>query len=131
MPLTYSVEKLQDEPIVMVKLFEADRLEPSMPTTGAEVIAVLDAVSEPVFLILDMGNIRISLEHLVSSTSRAIRVDQFLTHPNVREILDVTTNPMLRLAAKGMESKVFGRLKAQVFDTVEEALEYARSAPQA
>ncbi|MBN1310910.1 MAG: hypothetical protein JXB30_05765 [Anaerolineae bacterium] len=126
MPLTYAVEKLQDEPIVIVKLLEADELQPSMPTTGADVVAVLDTVSEPVFLILDLGDIKISLDHLISSTHRTVGIDKFLTHPNVREILDVTTNPMLKLAAKGLASKAFGNIKAQIFDTVEDALAYAR-----
>lgn len=127
MPLTYSVEKLQDEPIMIVRLVEVDQLQPSMPTTGAEVAAILDSVSEPVFLILDMSNIKISLDTLVSSTNRAVGIDKFLTHPNVSELLDVTTNPMLRLAAKGTASKVFGNIKTQVFDTLEDALAYARA----
>jgi hypothetical protein len=129
MPLTYSVEKLQDEPIVIVKLLEIDQLQTSMPTSGTEVIAILDAVSEPVFLILDFGDIKISLDTIISSTNRTVRVDKFLTHPNVHEILDVTTNAMLRLAAKGLASKAFGNVKTRIFDTVADALAYAR-APQ-
>lgn len=131
MPLTYSIEKLQDEPIVIFKVFEAGQLQRSMPTTVTEATTLLDELSEPVFLVLDLSGIKVSLDTIISGANREVRVDRFITHPNVREVLDVATNPMMKMAATGLRSNVFGNIKIQVFDTVEEALEYARSAPEA
>ncbi|MBN1310909.1 MAG: hypothetical protein JXB30_05760 [Anaerolineae bacterium] len=127
MPFPCSVEKLQEEPIVILKFFEVDQSQP--PPTEDEIYTVLDPAPEPVFLIIDLSDIKLSLDQLVSSTNQTVRGGSSLfTHPNIRERLMVSTNPMLKLASKGMASKVFGNIKIQAFDNVADALAYARAA---
>ena len=127
MPQTVSVDKLQNEPIVIVHLREANQSQSSSRQEfTAEIGAVLDAASEPVFLIFDIGDIRAVFGDITSGTREATRGSNFLAHPNVREILTVTTNRVFRLATMGLRGRAFGKLKVQIFETVEEALEYAR-----
>jgi len=128
MPQTVSVEKLQNEPIVIMHLHETDQSQASSRQEfTAQIVTVLDAASEPVFLVFDMGDIRPVFSDIASGTHEATHGSNFLAHPNVREILTVTSNRVFRLATMGLRSKAFGNLKVQIFETVEEALEYARS----
>jgi hypothetical protein len=49
-------------------------------------------------------------------------------HPNIREALLVTQSPVASLAAKGLNSPIFGNARLTIFKTLKEALEYAREA---
>ncbi len=48
-------------------------------------------------------------------------------HPNVRSVIYVTKSNLTALAAKGMDSDVFGNLNISVFGTLEEALTHVRA----
>jgi hypothetical protein len=49
-----------------------------------------------------------------------------LTHPLMKEFLVVTNVKLVELAAKGLSSDIFGNVAVQVFETLEDALAYAR-----
>jgi hypothetical protein len=124
-----SFKKLPGEPIVVVTLsreydFIADADE------GAQAaMAVLDGSNQPVFWIVDF-HITPDQEHslsldqlLVSSNS----VTELWSDPRIRQVLIVTSDEVLRLAAQGMTSEAFGNLSIALFASLDEALAYARS----
>ncbi len=48
-------------------------------------------------------------------------------HPNLRQVLLVTQDNLTRIAAKGMNSELFGNMNIAVFTTLDDALAHARS----
>ena len=50
-----------------------------------------------------------------------------LHHPHVKELIIVTQAKMEELAAKGLNSDIFGNVPISVFETMEDAVAYARS----
>lgn len=92
-----------------------------------EDVALLDAQPEPVFHVLDLRELDLSFDDLLTGTHSATKESRFFGHPKQFELVVVTTSAFLKLAAKGMSSPIFGSQKVRVFDTVEHALEYARA----
>jgi len=45
----------------------------------------------------------------------------------MRCLIAVVDQPLLRLASRGLDSDIFGHVRVQVFDTLEDAWDAARS----
>ncbi len=129
--MSIKIEKLPDEPIV-VEYVDADF---SIKTQGNEsvhmAVSALDQLSEPVFYIFDTTEARMSLDDIIASASLATRQFALFKHPNIRETLLVTQSHVTALAARGMNSPIFGNVHMRVFKTLEEALSYARETVKA
>ena len=90
--------------------------------------SLFNSVSEPVVLILDVTQAEVELDGIMRGASSVYRGDSPLfRHPNVRQILQVSNNPAFEMAARGLDSEVFGDVKIEVFHTLKEALNYARA----
>lgn len=123
-----TIDKLPDEPIVLVTVFNGydfgnDMLESNKPS-----FELLDSQDSPVYWVLDMRQVKLGFEQLISSSSAMTRGEKPLWHhPMIRQTVIVTDAGMIKLAVKGLSSPTFGNLAVRVFGTVEEALDYARS----
>ena len=123
-----TIERLPDEPIVKVTLlagfdFGDDMVEGNKPS-----FELLDSLDNPVFWILDMRQAKLGLEQLISSASMMTRGERPLwKHPMIRQTVIVSNASMIQLAAKGLNSDIFGNIAVKVFGTTEEAVDYARS----
>jgi len=92
---------------------------------------LLDSLDSPVFWIVDLRRANMGLGQLVTSSNIVTRGAEgeraLWHHPMIRETILVSTIGMVKLAAKGLSSDVFGNLSIKAFDALEEALDYARS----
>lgn len=94
-------------------------------------ISLLDSLNERICWILDF-------QHTVFAEGLSISLDEVIVasnaanagvwhHPNVRQVVFVTDNEILKLIAQGLNSEAFGNLNVQVFSSLDDALGYARS----
>jgi hypothetical protein len=122
--MPYSIEKVPDAPIVIL-VHESKQLLAEMGQLMDDVKPVLDAQPEPVFLVMDVRGLGISVEDLAAAASAAARgPGALLHHPNVRENLIVSTAGLVKLGAQGLRTATFGNTRVRVFDTTEQALDY-------
>lgn len=47
-------------------------------------------------------------------------------HRNIREVISVTQDPIMRKVLEGMDSKVYGNVNILILDTLAEALAHVR-----
>lgn len=124
--MSYSVEKLPDERIVIAhanNLYSAaDDGVPLMQN----MIDVLDEQETPVYLIVDIAGLDMSLDELLQSSAAATRESQFFKHPKIIETIAVTDSSFLRLALQGLNTPAFGNVNISVCEQLEEALVAAR-----
>ena len=122
-------QKLPDEPIVVMTILGSSAESGDPEQGGRQLYSILDRVSEPVFLILDVSKAEIDLDEILHGASSAYRgSNPIFRHPNIRQILQVSDNPAFEMAARGLNSESFGSVKVELFHTLKEALEYARTA---
>lgn len=108
---------------IMVQKLGAAYVGQDTTALMSEATATLDTMSQPVYYILDLTDINLSFSDIVLSANLATRGDQpAFHHPNVIEMLVVTRDATLRMAALGLQHPVFGNAKMKVFDTYEDAL---------
>ncbi len=125
----YDYKKLPGEPILIFTAYETYKIGTHLEPSMAEARQRLDAQLEKVYYINDLSRqTGLSVEDLINAAHSLTRVDSApYHHPMIRRLLVVTTNSMLRLGYKGASSEMFGSLQVELFDTLEEALAYARA----
>lgn len=123
-----SLKRIPGEPIIVEKMSADYHLSAEAPHAAPKVLKFLDRLPEPVFLIVDISDVQeISVEDLLIGTELAAASENAIyRHHNIREVLYVSNNTMIKLAAAGLGSNQFGNIKVTVFDTFESALQYAR-----
>ncbi len=126
--MNYKVEALPGEPIIVTTLSAQSRIMEDMASSGAEVRALLDQAREPSFFIMDMSEMSVNLDDVILGANRGARGEYPLSqHPNLREMLFVSRSSMIKLAIQGLNTVTFGNLNVRVFDSLDDALAYARS----
>lgn len=127
--LSYSVTKLDHEPILVIILLEEWNLREHMPGFLAAWKQALEQAKEPLYCIIDVHMPPLpGLEDIIWGANQGARgVNPVINHPNIREIVVVSTNPVLNLAAKGLRSNAFGNARVSLYNTLEEALAHARN----
>jgi hypothetical protein len=124
----YTIEVLPDEPILVVSISEGFKIAEHMPHSIGDVRAVLDQAKEPLFYILDVTKLSLSLDEVIMAASLGARGEQPLWHhPMIREMMFVSPSILIKLAAQGLSAPTFGGLNARIFETLDEALAYARA----
>jgi hypothetical protein len=116
-----------NEPILVATLDTTFSVTRDMSTVISQATQILDSVEQPVFYIVDVRQMRVTFEDLVASTNASARGDSsYLHHPNIRELIVVSTDRLVTLGVKGLQAPVFGIGALSVFGTLEEALAYCR-----
>jgi hypothetical protein len=124
----FKVETLPGEPIMVSTLFETWSVSNDLSATVDQLVAHLDAADGPLYYISRFSGLRLTLQDLIVAANQAARGSSaLLHHPNLRKLLLVTDLKLFELAARGLDSEVFGNVPVSVFQTFEEALEYARN----
>jgi hypothetical protein len=126
---THQIEKLPGEPILVSTMPEARNVTDDLLTTIDQIMEHLDAADEPLYYIANFSRgMKLSLQDVIRAANQAARgSNTMLHHPNLREFLVVTDTRIIDLAARGLDSEIFGNVPVSVFQTLEEALEYARN----
>jgi hypothetical protein len=124
---TFTVERLPDEPIIYSWVSESWTTD-ELSSYVEEVIALLDAVGGPVIYISDAREANLNVQDIIIGASTIARgTNTLLHHPNLKECVQVSASKLLQLAAKGMDSDIFGNVKVKICETYDEALAYARA----
>jgi hypothetical protein len=126
----FTVEKLPDEPIVLVWLSSSKRLETTDDFEKNRRLFndLLDSLEEPIYFIYDLSDVKFELSDVVVGANRGAGSPAgSLRHPNVKEVIAVTKSKLINLAARGLKSAVFGNVPVSIFETRDEALAYART----
>jgi hypothetical protein len=122
---TFTIEKLPDEPIIVVWLSEDWNEESGSSRVVQQLRELLDSSEEKVFYIGDVRNLRYTISELIQS---AQVISKLLKHPNIIEsMMVVEGNPLIKLATEGLKTDVFGNVPVSVYETVDEALTCARA----
>jgi hypothetical protein len=126
---TYQIEKLPGEPILVCTLSDAWSVSNELSATIDQLIEHLDAADEPLYYINDVSSgMKVDLKDVILAANQAARgSNAVFHHPNFREVLLVTDSRLIDLAARGLDSEIFGNVPVSVFGTFEEALAYARA----
>jgi hypothetical protein len=126
--MNYKIEVIPDEPIILATLYAHYSLAVDDPVANNEARAIMDKSGEPMFMIMDVTDLSLSLDDLVQAANRDARGEQAIFHhPKLLELLVVTHSAMIQLAVKGITTVTFGSVHAKAFGTVDEALAYARA----
>ena len=126
--MTNTIQKLPNEPIVVDSMSPDYDLAVELPQALPKLIETVEQLAEPVFWVVDISKVEeMDVEDLLIGTELLITGEKALYHhPNIREVMYVTSSQMIRLAATGLSDDLFGNLKIHVFETLEAALQYAR-----
>ena len=121
--MTFTVELEPDAPILV--LIHKGSFMAEFADGVKAILAALDAVSEPVFMVFDVHEVVISLDELTMGASTLARSPKALMHhPKVRENLVVSRDGLFKLGAAGLRTATFVGVKIRSFDTLEQALSY-------
>ncbi len=125
----YVIEMHPDLPIMMTK-FEEDFvfMHDGLPYS-ADVKAFLDMQTSPIFYVFDLSAWHLmSFEEMMLAAAQAAKGKQSnFHHPMNRHTLIVTNNNLVSNSAEGMKSPAYGEVKIKVFNSVDDALNFAKS----
>lgn len=126
--MSFSVVKYPNEPII-VQTFNPDYdLQNEIALSNAASREALDTSPETGVYLIDVFNFDITFEQIVQGANIVARGERPLWHhPKLKQVILVTSDGLLRMAAEGMSASVFGGLVVPVFETLEEALAHARA----
>ena len=93
---------------------------------AADIQRILQEAEQPLFLIMDLSQVSMTLDGVIRSSNRLARgPDAPFHHPMCKGVALVTTERIARIVARGLQTETFGNLRVCVCTDVEEALEKA------
>jgi hypothetical protein len=118
-------KKLENEPIVIITLPTDYNLAAELPKLMPQYINLLNAATEPVYWVVDARNSSLTVEEIILGASLLARGEHPLYHhPNIREVIYVTSSQIMKLAADGMKGDSFGNVNIKMFDDLDQAMDY-------
>jgi hypothetical protein len=126
--MSFTVVKYPNEPIIIQTFNEDYDMQAEIALSNRTTSEALDNSPEDGVYLIDVFNFQITFEEIVKGANIVARGERPLWHhPKLKQVVLVTADGLLRMAAEGMAASVFGGLKIPVFETLEEALAYARA----
>jgi hypothetical protein len=126
--MSYTFEKLPDEPILLSVLGEAYDVGRDASVASQQLFDLLETMDVPVFLVVDARDLKANFGDVVAGLGAATRGEGVgLKHPNVQEVVLVTTSGLVSMGAKALGQLQYGGLRSSVFETLDEALAYVRA----
>lgn len=125
---TYSIERLEDLPVLLGTWFENFNFTTDARPFSSEIHHQLDQQDSPVYYVLDMTrHDKMNLDDITQGASMGSREsDPNFLHRNTIGVILVTNKPAVKAAARGLRSDTFGNVNAHAFSTLEEALDFVR-----
>ncbi len=124
--MSYRLEKYPDEPILVMTLPADYDVQTEVVNLIRDVELIFNALTEPVFFIVDVRESKLSLQDLIIGLNTQAKESQRF-NSLIRENITVTQNKAMSTVVKGLDTEPFGNVKISIFPTVEDAVVYARS----
>jgi hypothetical protein len=122
---TFTVKQLDDKPVLLTTLTAEFRVSRDMPDSDAATRAALETAAEPLFNVVDVRALTLTIDDVIHGSNRGSRGGEPIwKHPKIRQTIFISESKLVQMAAKGMNSAVFGHLDIRVFPNLEETLRY-------
>ncbi|MGF1503741.1 MAG: hypothetical protein ACFB51_01190 [Anaerolineae bacterium] len=127
----FTVRRHAELPAVITWLSAEYNTREYYPAYDAALRGLLDSLEEPVHLITDTRQLTMNFADLVRGLANTSTGSDPLTrHPMIRQIMVVTTDPLIDFGAKALEREEYGHVKVAVVATLEDAFAAIRGAAQ-
>lgn len=124
----YIIDRMDDERIVIVTFCADFQPGAEMALMTGELTQVINEMGAGVTIVNNLIDANFSLNDVIEAANVARRQEVSLFHhPNVRQIVGVSSSKLITLSAKGLSHATFGNLNLPMFGTIDEALNYARN----
>lgn len=126
--MSFTITKYPDEPIIYADYPADFDLRNEILASIEEFQKLIDTVDEPVFYIVNTLAAKWDFGGLADGSNLLARGDDSVFHhPNIKEIIFLTTDKTWKMLAEGLRSDMYGNLTTHVFEDLDEALDYVRS----
>jgi hypothetical protein len=126
--MNYSVNLLPNEPIITAICEEGFKLGADMIPMIQDIRTILDTANSKHLIIFDLQHATFGLDDIISVANIVNRPEiSVADHPQVAGMIVVSTNKVIALGAKGMNTPAFKNFSLPLFPTLDEAVAYARS----
>ncbi len=126
--MSYALEKIHGEPIVLFTGHRDFHVARELDKASHEVVRLLDAQSEPVFLIQDELRQPVpDVEEMIEAGGAlAVGNHAIYRHPMLAGVIIVTQNEVTHALYDGLDSDIYGHVHVRIVETLEDAFAYAR-----
>lgn len=127
--MAHVIEKVTGEPAILFKMASGhyDTLMPD-PPTAAKSFALLEAQPKPVFYIVDLLDAVFDFQGMIEyANSKSLQMAA--SHPKVKQLIVLTEESLIEMAAQGLNNDKFGNISVPVFKTMDEAINYIHQHP--
>ncbi len=123
----FTIEHSRTEPIVIVTERETYNPIEQMDLMIDAIVAEVERFDRPGYAIV-VQKAKYNMDEMIQGAQNIrVKGERLRNHPKYRGTLFVSPYLFNKMALEGLSSEAFGKLFYQVFDTVEEALNFARS----
>lgn len=127
--MSFETSLLPGEPIILMKLHSTFSVAKDTAASNASLLELLETANEPLYLVIDVTELKISFSDMVGGMATLTKGEMAVfKHPNLKQIVAVTTSDMIALGAKALGQSQYGEVMAKTFPTLDEALAYVRQA---
>ncbi len=124
----YRFELLQEPRVLLFTTTEAYSVADHLTTTNRTLIEYLDAQDEPIPVIIDALLVSIGLDDVISGATQVARgATAPYHHPKLKKLVLVSTDKLLVLSYRGLNSPIFGNIDVKTCTTLEDAMNFVRS----
>lgn len=131
--MKYTLEQPANEPITIWTGYEEWDWVRDTAESDAKIVVMWNASREPVYHIVNVLNIKFNVQDLMVASAGATYGETALwKHPNLKQVIVVTRDPLVLSAMKIMGDAtkqgtgVYEQVPMMAMDTVEKALAYVR-----
>ena len=118
-----TISLLDTHPALLLTILPGFQVAKDWTEEGDPVEAVVNAHPEPLYLIVDLRQAKLTFDDLLIGASRGARGNDPIWHsPKILGVYFITDNRAVELVIGGLKHAVFGSANAKAFGTVEEAL---------
>jgi phosphosulfolactate phosphohydrolase-like enzyme len=127
---SYTVEVLDEGRIILMTMGSDYNVVTDMLKSSTECFDLLEKGPERIVFITDAREVQLKgLDEMLHGAQNMMNpeISKITHHPKLAKSLSVTNSKVMRAAVKGLNTLTFGFTELTVFETVEEALNYART----
>src|SRR5262245_54626116 len=100
----YTIQLLDGEPIVLWTFTSEYSPKEHMASANADGAVILENATEPLFVIADMRDFKITIDEMIFGANYGARSSASTwRHANIRETVVISSNPILQAAIKGLD----------------------------